>query len=319
MKIIIAARILLSILILMLLYDLFDIFREIKEKGYFKEIIGDFNESYLLRKQKRESAKILEGENEKKTFIEKIDLLVERSGIRAYSNKITTEIIIIGTIIMAFISSVVFYAVVKLFIFVIPIFLGVIFLVYLILGELARRTYDKIDDQLLMYINTLENFSFTSSDIVEIMEKSLPYIKEPLKNYSKQFVFQCKKGLSIVQAFKNFEDKVESLRFKQLIKNLAICSKYQANYREILGKSRVIIKNYYTEKTRRQKEIKEGRIAIVVTMAVGALIISQVVNVCPNFKDQMLHSFLGNILVGYNIFVVMFAIFKFITLDKINY
>jgi tight adherence protein B len=319
MAVVIIGRILLVILIITSLYSFFDIFREIYKRGYLQGILGDAKKKYVERQKAREMSILLDGEKENIKFLERMDLLIERSGLRAYANFITSEILIIFTIVLAFTTAFIFQKISHLLVFSIAIFFAVIFLAYLALNQLAKFTYDRIDDQVLVYINTLENLSSSNSDIVEIIGKALPYIREPLRSYSTQFVFECRKGVPIVQAFKNFENKIESYRFKQLLKNLEICSKYEANYREILSKSRIIMKNYFVEKEKRKKEVRIGRIAILSTVGVGLVLFKLVLGFNEDLFEQLKGTSIGNIILGYNLFVLMFAALKFITLDKLNY
>ena len=312
-------RILFLILVLILLYTLFDVFREIKLRGYIGNIFGKFSSQYEERRKNREVYILLEGEREDTTFIEKLDLLIERSGLKSYVPFISAEILGIFSVVSSFIVAMFFQKLAGLMIFSVAVFFITILFIYLSLKQLAKFTYDRIDDQLLVYINTLENLTTTNSDIVEIMEKALPYMKEPLKTFSRQFVFECKKGVSKENAFKHFENKIESRRFKQLIKNLEVCSKYEANYKEILNKSRIIMKNYFSEKARRTKEVRQGRLAIISVIIVGIILFQMVAQFDEDLVFQLKNTFIGNIIIGYNLFVILFAIFKFITLDKINY
>ncbi|MBB6716649.1 hypothetical protein [Clostridium gasigenes] len=307
------------IVIFILLYTIFDLLREIYRRNYIQLALGNLKGKYEDRQKLREVAILLEGEKEEKSFLEKVDKLIESSRIRKWMTFITSEILIFITLFFAFVCAFFVQKAFGIIIFSIPVFFAVIIFVVLALKSLSKITYDKIDDQVLLYINILENLSAANSDIVEIMQKSLPYLKEPLGEYTMQFVFECKKGLPIDMAFKNFENKIESLRFKQLLKNLAVCSKYQANYREILNKSRIIMKYYFVEKERRKKEVRKSRGAIVTVVIVGLLLFKLVSGFTENYFELLKSTLTGNLILGYNIFVLLYAIYKFITIDKINY
>lgn len=319
MIIVYLGRFLLIVVIFILLYTIFDLLREIYRRNYIKLAFGNLKTRYEDRKMIREVAILLEGEKEKSTFLEKVDILIENSRIRTRIPFITSEIFIFMTICVAFISAFFVQKAFGIIVFSVPVFFAVIMFVVLALKSLSKMTYNRIDDQVLIYINTLENLSAANSDIVEIMDKALPYIREPLNGYTKQFVFECKKGVPIDVAFKNFESKVESLRFKQLLKNLSVCSKYQANYREILNKSRIIMKNYFVEKERRKKEVRQSRAAIICVVFVGLVLFQLVSGFTDNFFELLKTTLVGNIILGYNIFVILYAIYKFITIDKVNY
>lgn len=308
-----------AVLIISLIYILFDILQEIKLRGYIGNVLGKISSKYEERKKNREVYLLLEGEREEISFLEKVDLLIERSGLKSYAPFITSEILCVITVITALVSAIICMKVLGSIVFSVPVFFTMILLVYLILKELSKITYDKIDDQVLIYINILENLTSTNSDIVEIMEKAIPFMKEPLKGFSKCFTFECKTGTTVEQAFRNFEKKIESKRFRQLLKNLEICSKYEANYKEILKKSRIIMKNYFTEKERRKKEVRQGRIAIVSIVFLGIVLFKLVLGINGDLISELKNTYIGNIIVAYNLFVLLFAVFKFITLDDINY
>ncbi len=312
-------RVLIFIILLIFLYFMFDIVREINRRGYISSLFGNVQGQYEKRKKQREVTLLLEGDKDDKKLIEKMDYLIESSRINQTFPLLTSEIFMAVTIIFSLITAVIVQILTKVSIFSIAAFFLIIMIVILILRALSKSTYDKIDDQVLIYLNTLENLAASNSDIVEIIEKSLEYTKEPLRSYNEEFVFQCKKGIPITTAFKNYQDKIESRRLKQVLKNLEICSKYEANYREILNKSRVIMKNYFLEKERRKKEVREGRFAIISVVVIGIILFNLVGSFNEDLYFYLKNTTAGNIILGYNIAVLLFAIYKFITIDKINY
>ena len=312
-------RVLIVIVVLILLYFMFDIVREINRRGYISGIWGNVQGQYEKRKKKRDIILLLEGEKEEKKLIEKIDYLIESSRINKSIPFLTSEVLIGGSLFIASICGIIVQAITGLIVFSLPAAILTIMIIILILKGLSKKTYDKIDDQVLTYINTLENLAASNSDIVEIIEKSLEYTKDPLKSYNEEFVFQCKKGVPLTTAFKNYQDNIESRRLKQVLKNLEVCSKYEANYREILNKSRVIMKNYFLEKERRKKEVREGRLAIASVIVIGIILFKLVGSFNEDLFFYLKNTLAGNIILGYNIFVFLFGIYKFITIDKINY
>lgn len=312
-------RFLLIIVILILGYLAIDLVREIFRRGYILGLWNKVQDKYEERQRKRKSILLLEGENESKTILEKADILIDRSGIKKIVPFITSEILIFFSVSIAFFAAMLVYKIFGLLVFAVPIFFIVILLIILSLQTVSKVTYDKIDSQVLLYINILENLAASNGDIVSIMEKAIVYIQEPLKEYTRQFVFECKKGVALDVAFKNFQDKIESKRLKQLLINLAVSSKYEANYKEILNKSRIIMKNYFVEKERRKKEVREGRIAIVSVLIIGGFLFKLVGGFTDNIFYELKTTTIGNLILGYNIFVVIFGIYKFITLDKLNY
>ncbi len=300
-------------------YFFVSIIIEVREKKYLNKILDDVNKIYNERQKQREAKFLYEGATNDKKFIDKIDELVERARIKTIFPSITSEILIASTLVLALVSAFLLNKYYGFWLYTVATFAFVIFIVVLILKYLEKRTFNKVDKQLLVYINTLKNLCSSNNDIVVIIEKSIPYVEEPIREYLEQFVFECRKGIPVYKAFRNLEDKVENKRFKQLIKNLAICSKHEANYEKIIKKSKVILKHYFEEKERRKKAINSGRSVIVITFAIGLFTFNILESFSGNLLDTLKTTLVGNVLLGYFLIVLIYATYKFITLDKLNY
>lgn len=302
-----------------LVYNFILASQEFKRKRYINEFLTNMNDKYEERMKVKEAKLLYEGTTDDNKFIDRIDDLINKSSIRVIFPFLTSELLIGLSIVIASLTTYVFNKYYPYWLFDIAVFISSMLFLVLILRYMARRTYDKIDDQLLIYLNTLINLCGANDDIVVIFDKSTVYLKEPLKSFTEQFVFECRKGIPVHKAFKNFEDKIESKRFKQLLKNLSICSKHEANYKEILSKSKVILKHYFIEKERRKRAIYMGRMSIFSTFVVGMYLFSLIGSINTTMMDSLKTTILGNIIIGYNLLVVIIAIYKFITLDKLNY
>ncbi|ERI90709.1 hypothetical protein HMPREF1982_03747 [Clostridiales bacterium oral taxon 876 str. F0540] len=300
-------------------YLFISIIIEVREKKYLNKILDDVSKVYNERQKVREAKFLYEGSTSDKKFIDKIDELVERSRIKTLIPFITSELLIAGTLVLAFVSAFLFNKYFGFWLYTIAAFASVIFIVVFTLKYMEKRTFNKIDKQLLVYINTLKNLCSSNNDIVVIIEKSIDYVEEPIKEYLEQFVFECRKGIPVYKAFRNLEDKAENKRFKQLIKNLAICSKHEANYEKIIKKSKVILKHYFEEKERRTKAVNSGRSIIVITLFMGLFTLNILQSFSGNLLDTLKNTLVGNVLLGYFLIVLIYATYKFITLDNLNY
>lgn len=300
-------------------YFFISIITEVREKKYLNKILDDVNKIYTERQKEREAKFLYEGSTNDKRFIDKIDELVERSRIKTLAPFITSELLIAATLVLALVSAFLFNKYYGFWLYTVAAFASVIFVIVFTLKYMEKRTFNKIDKQLLVYINTLKNLCSSNNDIVVIIEKSILYVEEPIKEYLEQFVFECRKGIPVYKAFRNLEDKVENKRFKQLIKNLAICSKHEANYEKIIKKSKVILKHYFEEKERRKKAVNSGRSVIVITFAMGLFTFNILQSFSGNLLSTLKTTLVGNVLLGYFLIVLIYATYKFITLDKLNY
>lgn len=307
------------ILLAVFSYFFISITIEIREKKYINKIFDDVNKIYSERQKIREAKFLYEGSTNDKKSIDKIDELVERSRIKTIIPYITSELLIAGTLVLALVSAFLLNKFYGFWLYTLAAFTVVIFIVIFTLKYFEKKTFNKIDKQLLVYINILKNLCSSNNDIVVIIEKSIPYVEEPIKEYLEQFVFECRKGISVNKAFRTLEDKIENKRFKQLIKNLAICSKHEANYEKIIKKSKVILKHYFEEKERRKKAVNSGRSVIVITLFMGLFTFNILQSFSGNLLDSLKTTLVGNMLLGYFLIVLIYATYKFITLDKLNY
>lgn len=293
--------------------------KDMKDKGF----INFFFSRFSAREEDRElqeAARILyEGEIEKRSYIEKLDILIKRSRIKIIFPFLTSELLIITSIMFGVLTVFIMNSVLRLWIINITVFLSIIFLIFVILKFLAKLSFDKIDRLQLSYINLLENLSRTNKSIVTIFEKSLPYVGDPIKSYAQQFVFECKAGVSVVKAFKNFEDKIENMRFKQLLRNLALASTHDANYERLFKKSRNIFKNYYVQKQKRLKSVISGIVIIMFTIIIGVISFIGTSSLIGNIFVKFITTIQGNIMLGYFILVFIYTIYKAISLGKLNY
>ncbi len=310
---------LMFIFLIIFAYWLIKLFIEFKKRDFLSNFFDSFSKKYEVREIEQKAKLLYEGATKDEKFIEKVDGLIQKSRIKTLMPVLTSELLITATLIAASVLCFFSYIWLKLFIISVVVFVTTIFVVVVILELMAKITFDKIDTQQLSYTNVLKNLSISNSDIVTIFEKSISYAQMPLKGYVEQFVFECKKGIPLNKAFKTLEDKIENNRFKQLIKNLAIASKHDANYRKVLNEARIIFKHYYSEKERRKKAVASGRMGIVLIVAVGLLVFKLLEAFTGNIFNGLNKTPVGNLLLGYFLVVFIYTICKFVTLGKLNY
>lgn len=290
----------------------------LKRRNFVGALYESFNKKYEYRKIMKKAQELYEGSIEEEKIIDILDNFVEKSGIKKIFPFVTSEILAAATLIIALIASIIVNLKFKFWLYTIAAFIITIFTCYFLLKIMSKITCDRIDNQIMPYLGTLKNLSKSNADIVTIFEKSIPYARSPIKDYVQQFVFECKRGIPLEKAFKNLMDKVENKRFKELITNIMICSKHNADYRKLLNESKIIFKNYLSERKRRKSVAKSGRINILSVTGIGAFVFWILQSFTGSTLEKLKSSFIGNILLGYVLIVFIFALYKFLTLDKID-
>lgn len=291
-----------------------------KDRNKLKELLQFVNKRYEERLISGSAEKIykkkVKGEKSP-LFI--IDNLIYNSNIRKNFRFMSSELFIFIDIVFATTTAFCVYLIFQSIIFSCMAFFSVIILSYAVLRELARINFDKIDDNIMPFVNALKNSAKIKNSILFMMEESTKNLKEPLKTHNKEFVMEVKRGVPMETAFNNYINKVENIRLKNILKNLYICSINNADYSKLLNKTKVVIRRYYEEKERRKKKVQTGQAGIIAIILVSLLIINGLTGLTPNFYSKMISSVIGQIIAAYIVGVIIFAVYKCITLKDFNY
>ena len=106
--------------------------------------------------------------------------------------------------------------------------------VYVSFKALSGKTYNQIEDGIAIFISILSNHAKGSSDIVTIMNNTIPALTGPLKRIVEKFVSDAENTGNVDIAFDYMKESVDNRQLQTIIVNLKNCMHYQANYEEVL-------------------------------------------------------------------------------------
>lgn len=106
--------------------------------------------------------------------------------------------------------------------------------VYVFFKALSGKTYNQIEDGIAIFISILSNHAKGSSDIVTIMNNTIPALTGPLKGIVEKFVSDAENTGNVDIAFDYMKESVDNRQLQTIIVNLKNCMHYQANYEEVL-------------------------------------------------------------------------------------
>lgn len=280
-----------------------------------KIVIDSFEDSYDKRCRESDRQKLVEGNIDETNILRSLDIMINRSGIREKFSFFTTELFILLTIII--ISTTYFLSKFIInywgFNLLMAMFSGLA--CYFSIYYLSGIAYEKIDSQITNFINYLENFAATNVDIVTIIEKTSFYMEDPLKGHLEKFVVESRQG-RIKLAFQNLVDKIENVKFQQLIKNLEIASRHEANYKEVISESRIILKGYFKNKEKRKELIRNGRIELAMMLIISTLVLKMVMDITPNLANDIFTTTAGGIFIIIGIVLIGACIWLFLRIDR---
>ena len=174
------------------------------------------------------------GSIENNSILYKLDRLVLTSGIKNYLPWVTGEVMLLGMVIAAmagFFEGAILFQNVFVAIFLTA---AQAVAVYVFFKALSGKTYNEIEDGTAIFISILSNHAKGSSDIVTIMDNTIPALNGPLRGIVQKFVADAENTGNVDIAFDYMKESVDNRQLQTIIINLKNCMHYQANYEEVL-------------------------------------------------------------------------------------
>lgn len=288
--------------------------RQIVEK--LSEGLNELNKKYEKRLLKMQYKKYYT--DKKETYIDKLDILIEKSNIRR-KLRISSEMLIIISLLLSIVVFILSMRILFNIFAATSLSIATFFIPKLILSIIANINASKVDNELMNYINVLENFCTIKDDIIYAIENSIPYMQEPLRTFSISFLSEVNHGITPTTALENYKSKVDNRKFKILIKDLQLCANYTGSYVNVLHKSKEVAKNYTIEKNRRKEEAHKNRGYIYIMMLISFIIFCGLLKINPDLVIFLKTNIKGQLIVTYNICIYLYAIYKSITIQKFEF
>ena len=297
------------------------IYIKIKDKNIaikLAEVISNSNKKFENRLDTRKYGGIYKTKSKRKDFFNNIDMLIIKSNIRKTIPFFTTEIVVIISIFFSLSSLVIsFFVMYNIFAsLIIASFMA--YLPKLIIEMIVLKHSNKIENQLINYMSTLNNFCSIEDNIVYAISK-VEHVQEPLKTFSKTFVQEVKNGIPISDALENFKGKIDNKRFKKLMRNLQLCNECGGSYTKVLSKSIDVTKDLIVLREDRAKTVKSEAKSMYALLIIGLLFMYGGYAVNKQSFILFRTHFFGQLIIAYIIFIYIYSIFKIISYDNFKY
>lgn len=256
------------------------------------------------------------GNHSKKSFLYRIDRMLDYSGIRNMAGSINAEmyIVLVGTLAVfaGIIGMITFHSI----FFAFSAAIIIILLSGIILYILSGIYYNRLENEIMTFLNLVENFSKTDNDIVQIFKKALFYLDEPLKGLLLEFCNEAESIGDTAAAFNNLSARIEHAKCRELFRNLQVCSKYEANYDEVIKDCRMSMIDYLAVKADRKAIINNGRAEIVILIISAVGIIFLFSGITSDLWNVLINTFIGNIILFYCFVILAICMVMMIVFDK---
>ncbi len=160
-------------------------------------------------------------------------------------------------------------------------FLGVA--LWLALGRLAEvwmcaRQFARVNEDLLKFLDFLGNYSLTSGEITGIFHQIGKYMQEPLRSALNACYYEAATSGDASLALLALAEKIEHPKFKDLIRNLEISSRYAADFKELVRHSRRDLRDYLRGRQERRGLYGEALAQMAILFAMALVIIAATAN-----------------------------------------
>lgn len=298
-----------------LIYDYLKKTRVIEEsidKVYMKTVN---NERERIKKEQRIRYEL--GNHEKKGLFYQMDKMILQSNIRAYLPFMNTEFFLATVLGTSFLFASTVDAVTREFLYGLMAFVLWGMICFLIIYVMAGINYKKTEENITNFVNLLQNYSKTTDDINFIFSNIANYVDEPLKTALQETNTEIKSTGNLCTALENLQKKIEHEKFVEIIRNIEICSRYTANYAEIIDESRNSLRMYIKNKKERKEIIANGRIEILIIMLCSILVLYMMNGFTEtNIIALLTSNIIGKMLILYMFIVLCVSIYTMFSIDK---
>lgn len=164
---------------------------------------------------------------------------------------------------------------------------------------LARKNHKVIDRSLLPFLNHLGNFSVIQGEITNVLRQTAQYAPPILAEALEECYIEAQMTGNVSVALMGLAEQFEHEKFKEIVINLEVCSRYTSNLKLIVDSLR---RNLMDAK-RASQERRAIADSAIVEMAILSVMLLAVLAVADamikaSIWDILLHSVVGYIALG---------------------
>lgn len=293
----------------------------VRNNNALKKVTENARESFEKAVNKASERKIFEekeflkhGKTEDSNWMFKLDMALEKSGLRKIFPFLVTEIylFIVGftTILVGGITEWITESVIYMF----TAMALCVLVNYVIIFLLNVRTDRLIDGNLLQFSDLLESYSLTSDDLTDIFEQVYEYLDDPLRSIILDGVTDMKINGDQTLAFQRMRIKAGNRKFGELLYNLEECSKNNADYASAVRGIHQTLEVQQTEKEDRKRMATGARVNVFIMIVIYVIALK----VISSFVDENVFTFLRQTPLGSVILIMIIAIFIYVAYKLIT-
>lgn len=304
------------ILFLTLYAAMFFLVKALVENNVINRLRRWLKASEEKRTTAEEQLRNLEGNQEKNSVFYTLDLTLNQSGIKKFIPFLSTEYLILFSSLAAT-ASFFLAGIITEWSYGILAAVTVFFIPYLLVRVLAEINHKRIEEQIIHFLNMVDNYNQSEDNLITIFGKVYKYLEEPLRSAIEDCYVEASYTGDMSAAFRKLETRIVHERFSEILQNLELCSLHEANYHVIITESReIMIKHKKSRDAIKNivNKAKMGMLAMTVMLIMLVFMVSNIIGV--NLITAMTGSVIGMAILIYLGFVIIYGIFSIITIAR---
>lgn len=190
------------------------------------------------------------------------------------------------------------------------LFVGILLAGVFYVNLLRAGNLNRTEKELMPFLNIVDNFSKTEQDLFQIFDLATPYVREPLQSALKECGMHAQATGNRSEAIRDLIYQVEHPKFREMIQNLEICSRNEANYTKIMGDMRDSLSSYLSNRKEESGILREGQVQIGVITGMGLPMIAMLTAITQIPLKGMLDNLFGRCILIYWIVLIIFIVYQ---------
>lgn len=182
---------------------------------------------------------------------------------------------------------------------------------------LAMRNLKMVDRELIEFLNMLGNYSIASGEVTGILHIVSRYFHNPLRSALEECYYEAQTSGKPSAALLALADKIEHPKFKEIIKNIEISSRYSADFSVVVKDSRKIIQDYIRNKEECKSMAQEAAtnmVILCVLLAVAIYAVTRLIDTSMTYL--LLHTGIGRICLVIVAAIIIAFVIEVMSIDK---
>lgn len=167
---------------------------------------------------------------------------------------------------------------------------------WLLITVLKARAMRSVDRNLLKFLDFLGNYSVTAGEVTGIFNQLSRYVDEPLKSALDECYFEAQTTGDAGLALLSMAEKIEHPKFKELVRNMEVSSRYCADFTALVNSSRRSVRDHLRMGGERKSMLREAAINMLLLLGMSGFILLTVDGLIETSVWQILfHTLPGRI------------------------